>query len=187
MARVSANAHTRQGAAVRIQSVARRRLAVTSRLVRACQAASREVQRELGIGWKEKTYQEALKFELHGRGYHARCEVVGSVVYKGVPLGGGACFRADMLVTDPSTRETVLVEMKADSASPAFLARSTRQMRRYLEAIDEPVAYGVLVVFHTEPVTTRVVRACRKSSADPKRSVGPYNDASPRAPKRRRS
>ena len=67
-----------------------------------------EVHKELGSGFLEAVYQDAVDVELQLRDIPALREVKVPVVYKGVQLG--APYRADFVCG------TVLLELKAQSA-----------------------------------------------------------------------
>ena len=71
--------------------------------------AALEVHRELGCGFLEAVYQEALGVEFNGRGIPFLSQVELPVAYKGVALQ--ATYRPDFLCF-----ETVIVELKALSA-----------------------------------------------------------------------
>ncbi len=68
--------------------------------------AAMEVHRQLGCGFLEPVYQEALAIELAVRGMAHRREVELPVYYKGQRLN--SCYRADFLCYD-----SVIVELKA--------------------------------------------------------------------------
>jgi GxxExxY protein len=68
--------------------------------------AAMEVHRQLGRGFLEMVYQEALAIEFAERGVPFRREVDISVRYRGQPLTCG--YRADFLCYDE-----VIVELKA--------------------------------------------------------------------------
>ena len=68
--------------------------------------AAIEVHRQLGCGFLESVYQEAMALELTARSIPYRREVEIPVLYKGQRLN--AFFRADFVCFD-----TVIVELKA--------------------------------------------------------------------------
>ena len=67
--------------------------------------AAIEVHRELGPGFLEKIYQEALCLELNARGLAFERERAVNVHYRGIPIPGQ---RIDLIVV-----QCVLVELKA--------------------------------------------------------------------------
>ena len=94
-----------------------RSLAIRRRVI----SAARDVYGELGWGWREEVYREALARELHPM--KCSCEVAMPVMYKGSALSHVG-VRWDMVVED-----VVLVELKAVK-SPLPPAAS-RQCERY--------------------------------------------------------
>lgn len=68
--------------------------------------AAMEVHRELGSGFLESVYRDALEWELSKREIPYRCEVVLPVFFKGQRLA--STFRADIICYDG-----IVVELKA--------------------------------------------------------------------------
>ena len=84
-------------------------------------SAARIVYGQLGWGWREEVYREALAVEL--RPLHCSVEVAMPVMYKGNPLSH-VSVRWDMLVEN-----CILVELKA--VKSRLPAAATRQAVRY--------------------------------------------------------
>lgn len=77
----------------------------TTYLLSVIKEASYEVRLNLGPGYLESVYQNALLSELRSRGIYAEKEVAIPVWYKGEQVGD---FRADILVEN-----RVILELKA--------------------------------------------------------------------------
>jgi GxxExxY protein len=99
--------------------------------------AAMEVHRNLGSGFLEAVYQEALAIELRLRGVPFRREVAAAVTYKGHPLG--APYRCDFVCHDE-----VLVELKAQTSVGGA---EHGQVVHYLRATRLPI--GLLINFGT--------------------------------------
>jgi GxxExxY protein len=93
------------------------------RLTHEIIGATYEVHRELGGGFLEKVYENALAVELRRRDLHVRAQDAVAVRYKGVVVGEYLC---DLLVN-----ETVLCEIKA---LEALNAAHSAQLLNYLRA-----------------------------------------------------
>lgn len=103
-----------------------------------------EVYRELGYGFLESVYANAMAIELGRRNQAVRREVPVQVYYAGVAVGT-FCF--DMLV-----EEVVLVEVKStEQMSDA----DERQLLNYLRA--SSIEVGLLLHFGPEPKYKRLV------------------------------
>jgi len=96
--------------------------------------ASFEVFRELGYGFLERVYQQAMKVELELRGLKVEIEVDIEVQYKNQVVGN---YRADILVND-----CVLVELKV---SPSIDSRDEAQLLNELKATG--IKIGLLLNF----------------------------------------
>jgi GxxExxY protein len=97
-------------------------------------AAVFEVNRELGPGFLEKVYENALLLELSNKGIKAKNQVPIKVRYKGTEVGD---YYADILVEDQ-----VIVEVKAIESLQEI---HEAQLLNYLKATGCKV--GLLVNF----------------------------------------
>ena len=103
-----------------------------------------DVYNELGYGFLEKVYQNALFNELTQRGIQCQKEYPISVYYKGICVGD---YYADILIEDK-----IILELKAvKTILPEHLA----QLNNYLRATDAEV--GLLLNFGMEPQKKRIV------------------------------
>ena len=103
---------------------------LTGQIIEACF----EVINELGAGFLESVYQQALLIALAQKGLRARSQAPISVMFRGQSVGD---FYADVLVEDK-----VIVELKAVSAlTPAHQA----QVINYLKATG--IEVGLLINF----------------------------------------
>lgn len=147
-------------AALRITAFLRSR----NRLMQTVVSAAREVARILSWGWNEKAYQEALKIELGLRfqqqqqqQLHITTEVPHTVHYKGFPMGDGVNVRTDILISKVSPTQTpipyLLLELKADAATPKARERAKQQCCRYLKlaAFQHQDMLGMVIHFPTAP------------------------------------
>lgn len=96
--------------------------------------ASFEVFRELGYGFLERVYQQAMKVELELRGLKAEIEADIQVQYKNHVVGH---YRADIVVNG-----CILVELKV---SPAIDSRDEAQLLNELKATG--IKIGLLLNF----------------------------------------
>jgi GxxExxY protein len=97
--------------------------------------ASFEVFRELGYGFLERVYQEAMKVELELRGLKAEIEADIQVQYKNHVVGN---YRADIVVNGC----ILLVELKV---SPVIDSRDEAQLLNELKATG--IKIGLLLNF----------------------------------------
>ncbi|MCF7979468.1 MAG: GxxExxY protein [Chromatiaceae bacterium] len=105
-----------------------------------------EVFRELGAGYLEKVYQNALLIELRQAGLQAEAEVGLRVNYKGQEVGQ---YVADIIV-----EKKVLIELKAVST---LTAAHEAQLLNYLKATNKRI--GLLINFtHPKAQIKRLVR-----------------------------
>ena len=93
------------------------------------------VHRELGVGFLERVYQDALEYEFRERGIPYEREKKIQIMYKGKPLGEP--FRADFVCYDK-----IIVELKAVEE---LLSIHRAQVLNYLKATG--FRLGILVNF----------------------------------------
>ncbi|HEX9200345.1 MAG TPA: GxxExxY protein [Acidobacteriaceae bacterium] len=129
-----------------------------------------EVYNELGYGFLETVYREAMRLALIQAALHAAAEVPIQVRFRGELVG---IFRADLIVND-----TVLIELKACEA----LAREHEsQTLNYLRATNIEVA--LLMNFGPTPRFKRLVmdnerkKSVSKSIQSMSIGVKPFADA----------
>jgi GxxExxY protein len=101
--------------------------------------AAIEVHRELGPGFLEAVYHEALEIELHMRGIPFRSQILLPIEYKGRRLTKD--YVADFVCFDQ-----VVVEVKA---LERLSGKEEAQILNYLKATGLPV--GLLVNFGSHP------------------------------------
>jgi GxxExxY protein len=114
--------------------------------------SSQKVYLELGWGFNEKVYQEALKRELIETYpyYSIVSEVPRTIYYKGYPLGDGVYIRSDILITNRTTNKQILLELKADQASITSIKKARQQLSRYLSNNinqSENLKTGIVIIF----------------------------------------
>jgi GxxExxY protein len=110
--------------------------------------AAIEVHRELGPGYHESIYEEAMAVELELRGIPFKRQLAMPVLYKGHPVGEG---RMDMLVGDDLVVEYKTVE----SLLPVHLA----QVLSYLKAARRRL--GLLINFNVAVLKDGIKRIVR--------------------------
>jgi GxxExxY protein len=103
-------------------------------LTRTIIGAAYEVHNNLGQGFLEKVYVQALMKELRDAGLAARAEAPIEVLYKGVPVG---CYFADIMVEG-----TVICEVLAVRA---LLPEHDAQLLHYQKATNTRI--GLLLNF----------------------------------------
>ncbi len=101
-----------------------------------------EVSNELGIGFVESVYQNALLISLRQKGLKAEKEVVLKVKFRNVTVGE---FKVDILVEDK-----VIIELKAVNA---LVGEHKAQTINYLKA--SGIEVGLLVNFGNPKIEYR--------------------------------
>jgi GxxExxY protein len=101
-----------------------------------------EVSNELGIGFVESVYQNALLISLRQKGLKAEKEVVLKVKFRNVTVGE---FKVDILVEDK-----VIIELKAVNA---LVSEHKAQTINYLKASE--IEVGLLVNFGNPKIEYR--------------------------------
>ena len=106
--------------------------------------AAIRVHKELGPGFVESIYEEAMALELQTTGIPFERQKLVRVLYRGQPVGE---HRLDLLVD-----KAVVVELKAVSElQDIFFART----RSYLKALD--LKHGLILNFAAMPLTIKRV------------------------------
>ena len=103
-----------------------------------------DVYNELGYGFLERVYKNALYKELKKRGFNCSTERHIPVYYKGEMVGD---FFADIIIDDK-----IVLELKAVKA---IAPEHEAQLMNYLRATDAEV--GLLLNFGPEPQMRRIV------------------------------
>ena len=98
------------------------------------------VHRELGSGFLERVYQDALEYEFKERGIPYEREKKIQIMYKGKPLGEP--YRADFVCYDK-----IIVELKTVDE---VLGIHRAQVVNYLKATK--MKLGILVNFHDDVI-----------------------------------
>jgi len=102
------------------------------------------VHRDLGPGFLESVYEQALRVELKHAGLAVRFQEERPILYRGTEVGR---HRFDLLVED-----VLIVELKAiKTLEPIHFA----QTRSYLKALG--LKHGLLLNFATMPLTIKRV------------------------------
>ena len=103
-----------------------------------------EVYNELGYGFLEKVYQNAMYFELKSLGYKVEAQKQIKVYFKSQLVGE---YYSDLLVEDK-----VIVELKA---TELLMNVHVAQIMNYLKAT--PIEVGILLNFGEEPEFKRLI------------------------------
>jgi GxxExxY protein len=103
-----------------------------------------DVYNELGYGFLEKVYQNAMFIELKNRGLKVDAQKQIKVFYKNVAVGE---YYADLMVND-----TIIIELKA---TEIIVKEFEFQLINYLKATD--VEVGLLLNFGAKPEFKRKV------------------------------
>ncbi len=103
-----------------------------------------DVYNELGYGFLEKVYQNAMFYELKSRGFKVEAQKQIKVNYKGIEVGE---YYADLVVND-----LVILELKA---ADAMVKEFEYQLINYLRATN--IEVGLLLNFGKKPEFFRKV------------------------------
>ena len=107
--------------------------------------AAMEVQNEMGEGFLELVYHDALNVELGLRGIPFETEKPIAITYKGQPLE--RTYKADLVCYG-----NIVVELKSVEQ---LKAEHTAQLLNYLKATGMPM--GVLINFGEKPLRYKIV------------------------------
>jgi len=103
-----------------------------------------DVYNELGYGFLEKVYQNAMYFELKAQGYKVEAQKQIKVYFKNQLVGE---FYADLLIED-----TIIVELKA---CECLISSHVAQLMNYLKSTQ--IEVGLLLNFGETPDFKRLV------------------------------
>ncbi|MGE4287651.1 MAG: GxxExxY protein [Salinivirgaceae bacterium] len=103
-----------------------------------------DVYNELGYGFLEKVYQNAMYVELKSRGYYVEAHKQLKVYYKNVEVGE---YYPDLIVDDK-----IIIELKA---AEYLVQENEAQLINYLKATD--IEVGLLFNFGKKPEFKRKV------------------------------
>ena len=103
-----------------------------------------EVYGELGYGFTEKVYRNALAIVLRDKGLKTETEKEIQVLFRGAVIGE---YRVDLLVEDK-----IIIELKA---AAALAVEHEAQLLNYLKAT--PIEVGLLLNFGPKPSSKRRV------------------------------
>ncbi len=115
-----------------------------------------DVYNELGYGFLEKVYENALKYELEKRGFYVENQKPIKVYYDDILVGE---YFADLIVNNK-----VIIELKA---ADALCEEHEYQLINYLKATE--IEVGLLLNFGKKPEIRRKIfsnRKPNKSNAD---------------------
>ncbi len=101
-----------------------------------------DVYNELGYGFLEKVYQNAMYLELKSKGFHVEAQKQLKVYFKGIEIGE---YYPDLIVN-----ESVIIELKA---AECIVEAFEFQLINYLKATDKEV--GLLLNFGKKPEVRR--------------------------------
>ena len=107
--------------------------------------AAMEVQNEMGDGFLELVYHDALNIELGLRGIPFETEKPIAINYKGKPLE--RTYKADLVCYDQ-----IVVELKSVEK---LKAEHTAQLLNYLKATGMPM--GILINFGERPLRYKII------------------------------
>ncbi len=101
-----------------------------------------DVYNELGFGFLEKVYQNALYLELRNRGFKVEAQKQIKVHFKGIEVGE---YYSDLIVND-----TIILELKA---AEGIVEAFENQLVNYLRATN--IEVGLLLNFGKKPELRR--------------------------------
>jgi len=104
--------------------------------------AGQKVYNELGWGWSESCYREALSIELTNLGYICSQEVSIPIKYGGIELSH-VNSRIDILVR--KEERDIILELKADAATKISMEKAVGQCKRYMKMMN--TRYGLVLNF----------------------------------------
>lgn len=124
----------------------------TELLIKSIIGASIDVHRELGPGYLEKVYEQALSLELRHRGLVHTTQVPVAVNYKGIKIHGQ--------ILDMVVEGKVIVELKSVET---LLPIHEAQILSYLKSTGHPA--GLLINFKEQLVKNGIKRFVRTNQS----------------------
>lgn len=103
-----------------------------------------DVYNELGYGFLEKVYQNAMYYELKDLGYNVEAQRQITVFYKDIEVGK---YYADLIIDN-----TIVIELKA---AKTLVVEHEAQLLNYLKATD--IEIGLLFNFGKKPEFIRKI------------------------------
>ena len=125
------------------------------KLIPTIQNIANTVYLELGPGWNEKVYQEAMKIEFNMilPNILVISEVPTAILYKGKQLGDGVYIRTDLVLINKDKK--LLLELKVSKSN---LSKAVNQCKRYLRL--KGISVGLVINFPEKLYGRPICQTC---------------------------